>query len=376
MQTSSRGTDISRYFSGTYAEARAKFVTAASRCGAELSSYILDECVGLLGEELAIDVALVGPPNSERMLVVSSGTHGPEGFCGSGAQIAALHDDELINRLAPAKTSLLLIHAINPYGFSYLQRTNENNVDLNRNHIDFSVPLPINTDYAEIVSFVSPGTWPPAEEYAAAEAAYVERHGAKRFHAVLTRGQHIAPEGLYFGGISPAWSNTAVRSILRRYAANARRLGWIDIHTGLGPYGHGEKLFPGRNIPADVALALAWWGADVFPMYAGAAVSGMVAGSVVSAAYDECPDARLALLGLEFGTVPIDEMLWRLRAATWLRNHPEATALLKSQILEQLRDAFYCDNGEWKGMVLGQVRVAILQAIQGLGSFPVRAANV
>ena len=30
------------------------------------------------------------------------------------------------------------------------------------------------------------------------------------------------------------------------------------------------------------------------------------------------------------------------------------------------RDAFYGDNDQWKGMVLGQTRVVLLQAVQGL----------
>jgi len=33
---------------------------------------------------------------------------------------------------------------------------------------------------------------------------------------------------------------------------------------------------------------------------------------------------------------------------------------------QDLRDAFYCDNDEWKGMVLGQTRVVLLQTLQGL----------
>ena len=73
-------------------------------------------------------------------------------------------------------------------------------------------------------------------------------------------------------------------------------------------------------------------------------------------------------MGLEFGTLPDLEVLNRLRADTWLRRHPEAPESQKREIRQQLRDAFYCDNEEWKSMVLGQTRVVLLQTLQGLKS--------
>jgi hypothetical protein len=78
-------------------------------------------------------------------------------------------------------------------------------------------------------------------------------------------------------------------------------------------------------------------------------------------------------MGLEFGTLADDEVMRALRADTWLRSHPEAPAPQKNAIRQALRDAFYCDNDEWKGMVLGQTRVALLQSIQGLGNEAPRA---
>jgi hypothetical protein len=86
----------------------------------------------------------------------------------------------------------------------------------------------------------------------------------------------------------------------------------------------------------------------------------------VTIIYDECPQAHATLMGLEFGTLPDLQVLDRLRADTWLRRHPEAPAAQQRQIRRDLRDAFYCDNDEWKGMVLGQARVVMLQTLQGL----------
>lgn len=355
-----------RHFSGTYAEARRKFLEAAEARGARIESFVLEAHRGALGETLATDTAYVGTPGAAKLLIVSSGTHGPEGFCGSGCQVATLHDEDLLARLAEAQVGLLLVHAINPHGFSHLHRTNEDNVDLNRNHIDFGAPLPVNAGYADVEPLVLPAQWPPSADDVAAMNAHIEQHGMRAFRAAVTAGQYTSPHGLFYGGTAPSWSNRTVRSILRRHGAAATHIGWIDIHTGLGPYGHGEKIYPGRNAPADLAQARAWWGADVFAPFDGQSASADVSGPAVSAIYDECPQASAALMGLEFGTLPDQEVLLRLRADTWLRSHPEAPQALKRTIRQQLREAFYCDNDEWKGMVLGQARVVLLQTLQGL----------
>ena len=66
-------------------------------------------------------------------------------------------------RSTPAYASCFL-HALNPYGFSHLRRTNEDNVDLNRNFRDFSTLPPPNAAYAEVHGFMVPATWPPSPE--------------------------------------------------------------------------------------------------------------------------------------------------------------------------------------------------------------------
>jgi hypothetical protein len=67
-----------------------------------------------------------------------------EGFCGSGVQVFALHDQEWRDLAHAEGVAVLYIHALNPYGFSHLRRATHENVDLNRNFHDFSLPLPVN----------------------------------------------------------------------------------------------------------------------------------------------------------------------------------------------------------------------------------------
>ena len=73
-------------FSREYADARAKFLAAASDAKAGLETILHPER-GPDGGDLATDVAWFGPREAASVLVLISGTHGVEGFCGSGAQV-------------------------------------------------------------------------------------------------------------------------------------------------------------------------------------------------------------------------------------------------------------------------------------------------
>jgi hypothetical protein len=356
----------SAHFSATYVEARQKFLDAASTRQAVTEAFTLPGHRGALDEDLSIDIAYVGAIDARQLVILSSGTHGPEGFCGSACQVAALHDDDLAARLARSDVALLLIHAVNPYGFSHMQRTNQDNVDLNRNHIDFDRPLPRNDAYPEVDALLLPQSWPPSRQDEQALANYVARHGLNAYQRTVSGGQYTMGNGMFYGGSGPTWNNLTMRSILRKYAANAMHIAWIDVHTGLGPCGHGEKIYAGPNVPAELARARAWWGGDVFSTFDGESESPEISGSITTIAYDECPDADISVMALEFGTLPFDEVLYRMRAMHWLLRNPGAPAAQHNEIRRQVRDAFYCDNDEWKGAVWGQSRVALLQALVGL----------
>ena len=83
------------HFSADYAEARAKFIAAARAAGHAVETHLMQDRKGVDGEPLAIDVALAGSQTAENVLVVTSATHGIEGYCGSGVQIALMHDAEV-----------------------------------------------------------------------------------------------------------------------------------------------------------------------------------------------------------------------------------------------------------------------------------------
>ena len=211
-----------------------------------------------------------------------------------------------------------------------------------------------------------PATWPPPPENEAAIGRYIAAHGERAFQAAVTGGQYAFPDGLFFGGTHAAWSNRTVRAVLRHHGSSRRRVGWVDFHTGLGPRGHGEKIYAGHDRPADLERARRWWGAEVTSFRDGSSTSAPIAGFVTGAGYDECHGAEFTAIALEYGTLPLLQVLQALRADHWRHNHPEAAAALHAAIRQQMRDAFYVDADDWKEQVYVQARDAALKAIARL----------
>ena len=354
------------HFASSYQQARAKFLAAAAARGAILETHVLPGMRGAEGEELALDVGRIGPATATSLLVLTSATHGVEGFCGSGAQVALLHDDGVVEAIEDCGAAVLFVHALNPYGFSHLRRVNEDNVDLNRNFRDFGAPAPVNPGYGELHELLLPASWPPPAASEARLGAWIASRGEKAMQAAMTAGQYTHPEGLFFGGAQPTWSNRTLRDVLCRHAGAARRIGWIDVHTGLGPSGHGEKIFAARDDATALARARAWWGPEVTSFYDGSSTSATLTGVMFNAFHDECPDAEFTGIALEFGTVPLPEVLMALRAEAWLHGHPDAPGRSASAIRRRMRDTFYVDTDAWKEQVGRQARDAMLRALEGL----------
>ncbi|CAL8479102.1 M14 family metallopeptidase [Caballeronia sp. S22] len=348
-------------FSSTYREARQRFLDTAAHRKLAVDTRVVEGVDGLEGETLATDVVRIGPADAKRLLVLTSATHGVEGFCGSGAQIALMRDEALPALMEKLGVAMLLVHAINPYGFSYLSRTTEGNVDLNRNSVDFSGPLPQNPGYAELHDLLVPATWPPDEANVAAIRAYIDTRGQWAYQQAVTTGQYTHAQGMFYGGEETAWSTRTMRNLLAEYGETCTAIGWIDFHTGLGPSGFGAKICVG-----DVARARRWWGADVTSPADGTSIAADVAGPLLDTLRQTCAHAAIASIAIEYGTVPLTDMLDMLRADVWVRHHADAPDALKADIRRQIRAAFYIDDDIWRGMIIGQARAAVLQALYGL----------
>jgi len=223
-----------RHFSKNYAEARSRFVQASQASGFELSSHRMD-CVAPDGSPLTIDVARKGSTAPRTALVVSSGTHGVEGFFGSAVQLNLL-DGLLRDRVLPEHLAVVLIHAINPYGFAHRRRVNEDNIDLNRNFLlegqPFSGSPPA---YGALDALLNPRRPPSSlEPFLLVAGLKVLRQGFTALKNAIAQGQYDFPEGIFFGGRGPSQSQRILRDHARAWLGNPERVLHLDLHTGLG----------------------------------------------------------------------------------------------------------------------------------------------
>ena len=355
------------HFSPTYADARARFLAAAAAAGARIET-LRHPLRGPAGEKLATDVARIGAPDATKLLVTISATHGVEGHCGSGIQVASFADGVL--RALPADTAAVAIHAINPHGFAWSRRVTEDNVDLNRNFADFAKPLPVNPGYAELRDAVCPREWTPASRAASTARldAYKRTHGPMAFQTAIQGGQYADPEGVFFGGHAPTWSNRTLRRLFAGFvAAGARHVVAVDYHTGLGPWGHGEIINPYPLGDAAFARAIDWLGKDdVMSPFDGTSLSAPLVGTNNFGMTEAGAGAAVTGVALEYGVRPLDETFDALRADNWLHVHGDFASPEARAIKAEMRRAFYGDATDWKTMVVERAFDVLRRLAAGL----------
>lgn len=249
-------------FSETYTTARDRFVEAAQAAGGDVQHYVNPHAKGPSGETLSMDTAWFGPRDATAVLLNTCGTHGAEGFAGSAAQL-----DWIIEggpTTLPPGVAVLMVHAVNPFGFAWCLRGTENNVDLNRNWLDHSAPHPENALYEQIHPLLCPKRM---DEKAIRRllnegARLIAKHGLWSIEDAISRGQYSHPDGFHFGGTSLEWSTATLKALVERELASTRQVGFIDWHTG--PVGDGELIYLCFSPPGSAGLAQAkhWWGRE------------------------------------------------------------------------------------------------------------------
>lgn len=355
-------------FSGTYLEARGKFVDAARASGARVYEFRHPTLKGPAGEPLCLDVAVAGPEQAERVLVVGSGTHGIEGFAGSAAQTAWLGSG-WAKRL-PARTAMVFFHAHNPWGFAWKARGTEENVDLNRNFLDHGKPYPENPGYAEVHPVVTPETWDDATQAEVFRRLdeLRARLGEKAFSTAFNGGQFSHPDGIYFGGHREQWANYAFREAVVKHVAHAKHAAIVDLHTGIGPWcEHVYLCFHPEGSKAR-ERARAWWGERAVN---GAGITHKALadyrGILVDAFAQMLPKAEVTGVVVEFGTLPRVEIQRANMAARWLRYHGERHPGLARKVHAQFCETFYPSDPTWRAAVLEQSAEIFERGLAGIG---------
>jgi predicted deacylase len=249
----SKGSTLTGYYSPDYFRAKERFLGACDRLKFEHHSQLVD-APSPTSELLTIDVAVKGAARPSSALVVSSGLHGVEGFFGSAVQLAFV--ESLPREWEPPEGgALVLIHALNPFGFAWQRRFNEENVDLNRNFLlaeqAYSGAPPLTDVFRHVLK---PAPW-RINFHNVRVAKLALRHGVSSFWETLPVGQYEHPDWLFFGGSAKSRSAQLVDKLLPKLLDGARDVVHLDFHTGLGRWANWELLLS-ENEPADYS---GWW---------------------------------------------------------------------------------------------------------------------
>jgi len=189
-----------------------------------------------------IDTLLLrrGRKASSKLVILSSGVHGVEGFAGSAVQRKLLSD--MLSGALPVSCDVLFLHGVNPYGFRNLRRVNESNVDLNRNFYFKKEKVPQkehNHGYRRLVSFLNPEHpftfwWLEFLVHLLRFGGLLLRLGPRHFMDSVVNGQFEYKRGIYYGGRRPQPVVKHLRRYFRKALADYRSILLLDIHTGYG----------------------------------------------------------------------------------------------------------------------------------------------
>ncbi len=390
--------DENCYWSTSYAEAREKFVSLGNRLREQLMiSQDENAFLDLLDvQSISYDIAgdseyykslqaidastlqTIAPerdtvdailltmriPKDHIDIIHSSGTHGVEGYLGSAVQIQFLHElflqnEELIMQSneqdksseyenGKVRKKILLIHAVNPFGMRHHRRTNENNVDLNRNvlapdqikavierdpnyfgYVDMDPVLnpvdsrtqhqreilPEQSSYDTIHTFIN-----EMESIASVIGSIVKIIASKGYSnakRTIVSAQYHNKAGVFYGG-NGRWESSviAVQHAIYEFAGFSLSSGnsdaqskvfWIDVHTGLGKFGSYALLR--KETPENSV-----WTSQLNTLVAGLEQKQASSSKAVSSGYEQtvgfinggvlCPPPSCFTITQEFGTRP------------------------------------------------------------------------
>lgn len=232
------------YFQESYEECKQAFLQEATMVineyeRAELSHI---QVPSQIDQELFIDLLYIPPiQDSSKLLVISSGIHGVEGYVGSAVQQMFLK--EMLNKDLLSEMGVLLIHSMNPYGFKYGRRATENNVDLNRgSEMDPGLFENKNPGYGALYEMLNPkGEVSNAslrnQFFHLIIISKMMKESMSVLRQAILQGQYEFPEGLYFGGTDFEPQIDSLKRILPGLFSPYETILEIDLHTGYGARG-------------------------------------------------------------------------------------------------------------------------------------------
>ena len=361
------------FFPETYEASRLRFLRDAGRVRPRWGFSRLDSYSLKNFPDLSIDWLWAEPRTKENLVVISTAQHGIEGYVGSA--MLKVFMDQFAPRLDPEKTSLLLVHAINPWGMKHHYRVNPNHVDLNRNFVfDGNYDPEINPDFRLLTNFLNPRQ--PVRDLRTETLPFyvgalrnIVYPGRNRVQTASLLGQHCDPQGIYCGGTELQEETGILMDLYRTALAEYQNFYQIDMHTGYGPRYQMTVIVP----PVDPLPSIEAQARFNYPLVQKIdasefyAISGDMGEYVYRMRDGEFPGKSVFACGFEFGTFgdSLPALVRSLRVTileNQLRHHGAVSSEAERQIREEYEELFCPSESKWREKAFTDCR----QAFEGI----------
>jgi len=225
-------------FPENYESSRSRFRESCQRVAANIKG----KC-GIFhmpaDQDLTIDYGVFTTADAKKLLIIVSGNHGPETYSGAAAQELLMQS--YMPMFAKAGIDVVLVHALNPYGFKFNRRTDKDNVNLNRNFgINAQLFQTKNEYYDKFRTIWEPegpvgGAWDSIKlRVKMVWNLLLNGFNTKIFAQGMNSGQYQYQKGFSFGGFQFQPQVQFLDNLLRPMLPKYKDVLFLDFHTGLG----------------------------------------------------------------------------------------------------------------------------------------------
>ena len=330
-----------------------KFYTEAARVSSSVVRYPLDSAEGPNGEPLTTTAVSIGEDDAKTSIVISSGIHGVENHYWSKwmrtwlTEAAALCQNNKNLRF-------VLAHGLNPFGAAYSLRSDAENIDPNRNFVDFRNLPSTSENYKALAASFSPTdlnaptlawSWGKLLKFG------LITHSIADFEQALCEGQYDFADGLYYGGREPSQTRKTWDAIVTEHVLpSAPESIWhIDLHTSVGPRGKMQLLVnaePGGPVTQRVEAVN-----FPHPVRATSSALATLSGDITDywPSFDLPKECIVTPFAVEIGTVstPLEILhAMMLRNTLFVRyndRHPKA-----EKIVKKMERVFAPEDNKWR----------------------------
>lgn len=354
---------MSTWFHDSYAAARTAFRERATAAGFTLTAHDVGQ-VGPDGGDLSIDIAVKANGPIRKAVVVSSGTHGVEGYFGSAVQLRLLTEDLAHFEPAPGQ-AVVLIHAVNPFGFAHVRRVNEDSVDLNRNfRKEGDVYEGAPDGYHKLYHLLNPASPPKAfDPWLLKALYYMARDGFGTLKDAIAGGQYAYNQGIFFGGHGPSRSLEILKEALPPLLGGAERVVHLDLHTGSGKWGtyiHAVDLPVGSDRVAQLKRE---FGASTVQGLDNSGVLYVIHGVLGAWLQEIMPHVQYDCMLTEFGTYNNISVLATLRHENRVWWHARDDPKRRAEARRRIFEAFCPASPTWRTACTDQAQATFGQAM-------------